>query len=191
MAKKERPPSPVDERKMATVETICSVLERKGKEVWQISPTATVFEAIAEMADRGVGALLVVSQGQLVGIISERDLVHAIAKGGAAALTDPVGSHMTPNPETCTETDTVETVMEVMTQGRFRHVPVLDDSMRLCGMISIFAASSARMPSCCRSASIMAIAGWVLPQQGNCLRPMVLPVTSSGSAQWSKILSAS
>src|SRR6202040_4100321 len=62
---------------------------------------------------------------------------------------------------------------------------------RLWGMISNFAASSARMPSCWRSASIMAIAGWVLPQQGNCLRPMVLPVTSSGSAQWSKILSAS
>src|SRR6185312_15735469 len=73
----------------------------------------------------------------LEGIISERDLVHALAKSGAAALGEPVADHMTRAPQTCIETDAVETVMEVMTRGRFRHVPVLDDDRRLCGMVSI------------------------------------------------------
>ena len=63
--------------------------------------------------------------------------MRAIARGGAAAFSEHVGDHMTPRPETCTEADTVESVMEVMTRGRFRHVPVLDEHMRLCGMISI------------------------------------------------------
>jgi CBS domain-containing protein len=60
-----------------------------------------------------------------------------MAEGGAASFTDPVGDHMTPAPQTCIENDTVESVMEVMTRGRFRHVPVLDDRLSLCGMISI------------------------------------------------------
>jgi CBS domain-containing protein len=63
--------------------------------------------------------------------------VRAIAKGDAAALSEQVNDHMTPQPETCTEADTVEDLMEAMTRGRFRHVPVLDEEMRLCGMISI------------------------------------------------------
>jgi len=67
----------------------------------------------------------------------ERDLVRAVAKGGAAAFAEQVSAHMTPQPETCTEAETVESVMEAMTRGRFRHVPVLDEQMRLCGMISI------------------------------------------------------
>jgi len=66
-----------------------------------------------------------------------RDLVRAVAKGGAAAFAEQVSAHMTPQPETCTEAETVESVMEAMTRGRFRHVPVLDEQMRLCGMISI------------------------------------------------------
>ena len=114
------------------------ILHGKGRDVVAITTSATISDAAKLLTDKKIGAVVIKdSSGKLTGIISERDLVHAIAKGGAAALSDPVGSHMTPNPETCTETDTVETVMEVMTQGRFRHVPVLDDSMRLCGMISI------------------------------------------------------
>jgi CBS domain-containing protein len=114
------------------------ILYGKGRDVVAIATTATISDAAKMLTDKRIGALVVKdSSGKLTGIFSERDLVHAIAQGGAAALTDPVGNHMTPNPETCVETDTVETVMEVMTQGRFRHVPVLDDSMRLCGMISI------------------------------------------------------
>ena len=114
------------------------ILHGKGREVVAITTSATIADAARLLTDKRIGALVIKDgSGALTGIISERDLVHAIAKGGAAALTEPVGTHMTPDPETCIETDTVETVMEVMTQGRFRHVPVLDGNMRLCGMISI------------------------------------------------------
>jgi CBS domain-containing protein len=114
------------------------ILHDKGREVAAVSISATIHDAARLLTEKRIGALVVKgSDGSLTGIISERDLVHAIARNGAAALTHQVGDHMTPAPETCVETDTVETVMEVMTRGRFRHVPVLDDSMRLCGMISI------------------------------------------------------
>jgi CBS domain-containing protein len=103
-----------------------------------ISPAATLAEAAKLLTDRKIGAVVVRDRGgELNGIFSERDLVHAIARSGAAALSDQVSMHMTPAPETCVETDTVESVMEVMTRGRFRHVPVLDDQFMLCGMISI------------------------------------------------------
>jgi CBS domain-containing protein len=114
------------------------ILQGKGRDVMAVSSSATLMEAARILSDRKIGALIVKNKsGALEGIISERDLVHAISKSGAAALDEPVADHMTRAPQTCTETDTVETVMEVMTCGRFRHVPVLDDGMRLCGMVSI------------------------------------------------------
>lgn len=114
------------------------ILHGKGREVVAITTAATIADAAKLLTDMKIGALVVKDKdGKLCGIISERDLVHAIAEGGAAALSELVGDHMTPAPETCVETDTVEIVMEVMTRGRFRHVPVLDDNNRLCGMISI------------------------------------------------------
>jgi CBS domain-containing protein len=114
------------------------ILHGKGRDVISISTGATLSEAARLLTDRKIGALIVKDRsGQLSGIFSERDLVHAIASGGAAALADQVSTHMTPAPETCVESDTVESVMEVMTRGRFRHVPVLDDHFALCGMVSI------------------------------------------------------
>jgi len=114
------------------------ILHGKGRDVVCISPAATLTEAAKLLTDRKIGAVVVRDMGgELNGIFSERDLVHAVARGGAAALSDQVSMHMTPAPETCVETDTVESVMEVMTRGRFRHVPVLDDQFMLCGMISI------------------------------------------------------
>jgi CBS domain-containing protein len=114
------------------------ILHGKGRDVVAVSISATIHDAARLLTEKRIGALVVQgNDGSLTGIISERDLVHAIARDGAAALTHKVGDHMTPAPETCVETDTVEMVMEAMTRGRFRHVPVLDDSMRLCGMISI------------------------------------------------------
>jgi CBS domain-containing protein len=114
------------------------ILYGKGRDVVAISNTATLCDAAKLLTEMKIGALVVTdSGGRLIGIISERDLVRAVAKQGADAFSEQVGNHMTPAPETCVETDTVESVMEVMTRGRFRHVPVLDDSMRLCGMISI------------------------------------------------------
>jgi CBS domain-containing protein len=113
------------------------ILHGKGRDVVAIASNATIADAAKLLTDMKIGALVVKDKSKLSGIISERDLVHAIAEGGAAALAEQVGDHMTPAPQTCIETDTVEIVMEVMTRGRFRHVPVLDDNDRLCGMISI------------------------------------------------------
>ena len=114
------------------------ILHGKGRDVVAVTSSATLTEAAQLLTDRRIGALVVKdNKGELTGIISERDLVQAIAERGAAALEDQVGDHMTHAPETCAECDTVEMVMEVMTRGRFRHVPVLDENMRLCGMISI------------------------------------------------------
>ena len=114
------------------------ILHGKGRDVVAISGGATLTEAAKLLTDKRIGALVVKDKsGALCGIISERDLVHAIARGGSAALSDQVSRHMTPSPETCVESDTVESVMEVMTRGRFRHVPVLDEQCGLCGMVSI------------------------------------------------------
>lgn len=114
------------------------ILQGKGRDVVAISAAATIAEAAKLLTDRRIGALIVEDDGGgLTGIISERDLVHAFALAGAAALTARVGDHMTPEPKTCVESDTVESLMEIMTRGRFRHIPVLDGETRLCGMISI------------------------------------------------------
>jgi CBS domain-containing protein len=114
------------------------ILRDKGREVAAIEGRATLADASQILSARKIGALVVKNGvGGLAGIISERDLVHAIARSGAEALSQTVEAHMTCAPVTCTEADAVESVMEVMTCGRFRHVPVLDDAGRLCGMISI------------------------------------------------------
>src|SRR4051812_48531985 len=114
------------------------ILYGKGRDVVAIPSNATICDAAKVLADKKIGALVIKdNDGMLTGIISERDLVRAVAKGGAAALSEQVSDHMTPQPETCTEADAVESLMEAMTRGRFRHVPVLNEEMGLCGMISI------------------------------------------------------
>ena len=79
----------------------------------------------------------------------------AIAARGASALDDHVAKHMTRDLQTCVEADTVETVMEVMTRGRFRHVPVLDESERLCGMVSIGDVVKTRIDETVREAAAL------------------------------------
>jgi len=114
------------------------ILYGKGRDVVAIAEGASIADAARLLTDRRIGALVVKDgDGRLTGIISERDLVRAIARAGAGALTQTVADHMTPEPETCVETDTVESLMETMTRGRFRHVPVLDEEFVLCGMVSI------------------------------------------------------
>ena len=114
------------------------ILYGKGRDVVAIAEGASIADAARLLTDRRIGALVVTDgDGRLTGIISERDLVRAIARAGAGALAQSVAEHMTPEPETCVETDTVESLMETMTRGRFRHVPVLDNALILCGMVSI------------------------------------------------------
>jgi CBS domain-containing protein len=114
------------------------ILHTKGRDIVAISEQASVAEAAHLLALRHIGAVIVHDRGgALAGILSERDLVRAIAEDGPLALTRGVGAYMTANVATCVESDTVEALMEMMTRGRFRHVPVLDDQQKLCGLISI------------------------------------------------------
>lgn len=114
------------------------ILRDKGRDIVGVASHATLAEAARQLAQKKIGALIVQDKdGGLGGIISERDLVRAIAERGAAALTDPVARHMTRAVATCAECDSVDTIMESMTRGRFRHMPVLDENENLCGLISI------------------------------------------------------
>lgn len=117
--------------------TVKAILDAKGSDVVTIEPTADIAGAAQLLAEHRIGALLVHGPDRRVaGILSERDIVRALAERGTAALQEPVGQVMTRKVVTCTPSDTVATIMEQMTEGKFRHVPVLDDG-RLAGVISI------------------------------------------------------
>lgn len=117
--------------------TVKSILEQKGHEVVTIEPGATVADAARLLGERRIGAV-VVSRGdrRIAGILSERDIVRAIGASGADALSQPVEQVMTAKVSTCHETHTINDVMELMTRGRFRHLPVERDGF-LDGLISI------------------------------------------------------
>jgi CBS domain-containing protein len=117
--------------------TVKAVLSRKGTDVTTIEPTATLAVAIKVLADRRIGAIVVTgAEGRIVGIISERDIVRAMAQHSAEALTRPVSEMMTRNVVTCSERDTIAELMEKMTQGKFRHIPVVEQG-KLAGIVSI------------------------------------------------------
>jgi len=113
------------------------ILGDKGREVVAISADATLSEAARLLARKRIGAVVVRdASGALAGILSERDVVRAVADGSVTALARPVSMYMTRAVATCTECDTVQDIMEMMTIGRFRHVPVLDNGM-VTGIVSI------------------------------------------------------
>jgi CBS domain-containing protein len=113
------------------------ILREKGREVVTIASDATISEAARLLARRRIGAVVVRDRdGTIAGILSERDIVRAVADDSVAALGQTVGAHMTRAISTCSESDTVENIMEQMTRGRFRHVPVVNND-QLCGIISI------------------------------------------------------
>jgi CBS domain-containing protein len=117
--------------------TVGIILARKGREVVTIDLTATLGEAVRLLAEKRIGAALILgADHRIAGIISERDVVRAMAEGGAAALNLPVSRTMTRKVETCNEGEAVSSIMERMTDGKFRHMPVVDQG-RLVGMISI------------------------------------------------------
>jgi CBS domain-containing protein len=117
--------------------TVSIILAAKGREVVTIEPGATLKSAVALLAQRRIGAILVLgADNRIVGILSERDIVRAMAEGGAAAFDQPVSQSMTRKVSTCTETETIASLMERMTEGKFRHLPVVDQG-RLVGIVSI------------------------------------------------------
>jgi CBS domain-containing protein len=117
-------------------ETVASILKRKGDAIWSVKPTSTVYEAIAMMAEKSVGALLVVSDGKLVGIISERDYARKVVLQRRSSSDTLVREIMTGSVITVTPDHSVENCMKMITEHRVRHLPVLAGD-QLLGVISI------------------------------------------------------
>lgn len=113
------------------------ILRNKGREVVTLSADSTLSEAACLLARKRIGALVVRDRdGAMAGILSERDIVRAVADASVKALAHPVSAHMTRVIETCAESDSVEDLMETMTHRRLRHLPVIENG-RLCGIVSI------------------------------------------------------
>jgi len=121
---------------MKPVDAIDSILRVKGRGAWWIAPTATVYEAIKEMSDKGVGALLVMSKGRLEGIISERDYARKVILKDRSSKQTSVRDIMTTDLVTVAPKNTVEECMRLMTEHRIRHLPVLDGD-EVVGIVSI------------------------------------------------------
>ena len=117
--------------------TVARILAEKGREIFTTQPHHTLKEVVELLASKGVGAVVVADASlSVLGILSERDVVRVIAKHGASALADPVSRHMTSKVFTVTRDDTIEHLMQAMTEGRFRHLPVVEEG-RLIGIVSI------------------------------------------------------
>jgi len=124
---------------------VSRILQRKDGELATVSPDRPILEVVQELRQRRIGAVLVTdADGGMVGILSERDIVHALAEHGADLARLTAGDLMTASVQTCTPDHDVHHVMGQMTEGRFRHVPVIDDG-RLAGVISIGDVVRARM----------------------------------------------
>jgi len=116
--------------------TIIGILARKGSTVWSIAPTAMVFDAIALMADKNIGALPVLENDRLIGIISERDYTRKVILKGKSSQETRVEEIMTQDLVTADPTDTVVDCMRVMTEERVRHLPVIKGA-KMVGVLSI------------------------------------------------------
>jgi CBS domain-containing protein len=117
--------------------TVSIILAAKGREVVSIEPSATLASAVALLAEKGIGALLITGAGgRIAGILSERDIVRALAERGVGVLDEPVSQTMTRKVSTCSEGETISSIMERMTAGKFRHLPVVEEG-QITGIISI------------------------------------------------------
>jgi CBS domain-containing protein len=121
---------------MKTTGNISAVLAQKGSAVWSIGPVATVFEAIQLMAEKNIGALLVMDNDQLLGVISERDYTRKVALKGKSSKQVQVQEIMSRTLHTITTQHTVEDCMRIMTENRVRHLPVLEGG-KVTGVVSI------------------------------------------------------
>jgi CBS domain-containing protein len=116
--------------------TVRAILDAKGHQIISVPPDAKLAAAVKVLAERRIGAVLVMSEGRLEGILSERDIVRVLGEHGAEMLDEPVHKVMTRKVITCRRNDTVAAIMEMMTDGKFRHLPVLEGE-RVVGLISI------------------------------------------------------
>ena len=116
--------------------TVRAILDTKGHQIMSVPPEAKLSEAIRLLGERRIGAVLVMSQDCIDGILSERDIVRVLGERGASVLDEPVSAVMTRKVVNCRPNDTVSAIMEMMALGKFRHLPVLDGD-RVVGLISI------------------------------------------------------
>jgi CBS domain-containing protein len=116
--------------------SVGAILAHKGSAVWSIAPNAMVYDAIQLMADKNVGALPVVENGKLVGIISERDYTRKVVLKGKSSKDTPVRDIMTHEPITAHSSDSVSECMRVMTDKRVRHLPVMEGT-KMIGIVSL------------------------------------------------------
>jgi CBS domain-containing protein len=134
---------------------VSHILRQKGRDVVTVAPTIALAEVAHTLAKRRIGAVVVLdSGGGVAGILSERDIVAALARDGASALTRAANIYMTHSVATCEEADTIEELMEIMTAGRFRHVPVVANG-RLAGIVSIGDVVKTRIEESEREASAL------------------------------------
>lgn len=116
---------------------VAAILKAKGHGVATIQPEASLHEVAKVLSDKRIGAVVVIdAKGDVAGILSERDLVRAVAARGGGCLTEPTSAIMTREVVTCTPADRLDNIMSIMTTGRFRHVPVVDGG-KLVGIVSI------------------------------------------------------
>ena len=116
--------------------TVRAILDSKGHQVESVEPDTKLSAAIRILASRKIGAVLVMNRGRIEGILSERDIVRVLGERGAAVLDEPVSAVMTPKVVSCKQADTVAAIMEMMTLGKFRHLPVIEEGV-VVGLISI------------------------------------------------------
>jgi CBS domain-containing protein len=121
---------------MKVLDRVTMILTRKGSDIWSIPSDASVYSAVETMSEKGVGALLVVDNGRLVGIVSERDYARKIILQGRSSKDTFVHEIMTPSPITVDPCTTVHEAMQTMTDNRFRHLPVMDNE-KVLGVVSI------------------------------------------------------
>ena len=121
---------------MRVLDPVSFVLRKKGSDVWSVTSDATVYSAMQTMADKDVGALLVVDRGQLVGVVSERDYARKVILLGRGSKDTPVSEIMSAPPITITPECSVDEAMRLITTHRIRHLPVVCDE-KILGIISI------------------------------------------------------
>jgi CBS domain-containing protein len=121
---------------MRVLDPVSFVLRKKGSQIWSIAPDATVYSAMQLMADKDIGALLVIDQGQLLGLISERDYARKVILLGRGSKDTLVREIMTESPTTIGPDCSVDEAMRLITTTRIRHLPVVGEG-RILGLISI------------------------------------------------------
>lgn len=116
--------------------TIRQLLATKGSDVWSISPEATVYDALSLLAEKNIGALLVLQEGEIAGIVSERDYARKVALRGKASIQTPVSEIMTGEVVTVEPQLGVKDALALMTERHIRHLPVIEES-KIIGVVSI------------------------------------------------------